>query len=556
MAANLVNRNQLKKELEIGIYPFLDKALTLAAIPITILTVLGSQSSIISEGRHSPYLVFTLCLIYVLIGLLFSQLVQRASSRFATRIELTGMLINIFYVMGIIIALAPEPPMIPFLHVLTLFRAVLVFKNPRVMASIMGVLIVSPALAILLSQAPFVRCIPSLCFLSTLGILLTVTFRYQKKNLELFEVCYTFFEQSDDMFYLVSPKGRILSINPAVENTLGYSSDELVGQNFQVLYTRQSWRDNSQFFDEWARKKNGEGVCETELRVQTKGGKVLDVMVKSSMIRNSSGEIVSYVVTHMDLTEAKRNKRIAQEEKARSQHAAKLAALGEMAGGVAHEINNPLAIIQGYTSKLERMAESQDLDLNIVKNATEKINSTVYRVSGIVKGLKNLSRDGAKDPMEELEIGDIVKEVLGFCREKFKSSGVELRVNLGDTPSLFKARRVEISQVILNVLNNASDAVSKSQTKWIQIDTFQGPEFIDVRISDSGHGILPKYKNRIMQPFFTTKKVGEGTGLGLSISQRIITDHGGEIFVDDHGPHTTFVIRLPKAVPVSRTQSL
>jgi len=110
----------------------------------------------------------------------------------------------------------------------------------------------------------------------------------------------------------------------------------------------------------------------------------------------------------------------------------------------------------------------------------------------------------------------------------------------------FEGREVEISQVVLNLLSNASDAIETLSDKWIKLSVFSRQDFVEIHITDSGDGIRPEIRKKIFQPFFTTKAIGRGTGMGLSISSGIIQKHRGELQIDSQNPNTCFIIRLPK----------
>lgn len=225
----------------------------------------------------------------------------------------------------------------------------------------------------------------------------------------------------------------------------------------------------------------------------------------------------------------------------------KMAALGEMAGGIAHEINTPLAVIQSSAQLLELMERSQKLDLAALHKSTQLIVSTVNRISMIVKGLAAFSREAGHDPMEKSELGQIIQGSLNLCYEKFRQHGVRIDVLQTEQEAIVMGRPIELSQVLINLLNNSYDAVSALSEKWIKIELSTEQREAVLSVTDSGKGIRPEIADRIFEPFFTTKAIGKGTGLGLSISQGIVESHHGKIYLDRMDPHTRFVIRLPLA---------
>lgn len=225
----------------------------------------------------------------------------------------------------------------------------------------------------------------------------------------------------------------------------------------------------------------------------------------------------------------------------------KLAALGEMAGGIAHEINNPLAIIAGNCNYLIRTIEAQKIDPEVIAKRLGHVEQTARRISKIVHGLKTISRDATKEEFTSVRIGDLFDEVISLCFEKLKHSSVKLIIDLDDPiyDQLIECRHIQISQTLINLIGNAFDAVENLDEKWIRIECRNVGSNIEFRFIDSGHGIAEKIQEKIFQPFFTTKEVGKGTGLGLSISNSIILNHDGEFFIDNDYPNTCFVVKLP-----------
>lgn len=234
-------------------------------------------------------------------------------------------------------------------------------------------------------------------------------------------------------------------------------------------------------------------------------------------------------------------------------NASKMSALGEMAGGIAHEINTPLAIIGMKTEQLKESIEENDLNTEDLISSLELINRTTKRIAKIVSGLRFFARDGTNLPVAKVNLDSIIEETLSFCSEKMHIGNIKLTVNrtyLNDNIFL-ECRAVEISQVLFYLINNANDAISTLTEKWIQLNVIENVETVEINIIDSGPGIPKELQDQIMLPFFTTKEVGKGTGLGLSISRGIINSHLGNFFIDNSCVNTKFVIILPKSLLLS-----
>jgi len=232
--------------------------------------------------------------------------------------------------------------------------------------------------------------------------------------------------------------------------------------------------------------------------------------------------------------------------------ASKLTALGEMAGGIAHEINNPLSVIITQAGQMRDIAEdrSEPLDPILIAGMTERIERTAMRIAKIVRSMKHFSREGAADPMKVESAKDIVEVTLELCRDRFRQQGIDVKLNLGADEGaslLVECRSVQISQVLLNLLNNSIDAVLSKKEKWIELSIEDRGHSIEFSVKDCGLGVSESIKQQIFRPFFTTKEIGKGTGLGLSISSGIIESHQGRLWIDEDCSNTRFVFSVPKA---------
>lgn len=252
-----------------------------------------------------------------------------------------------------------------------------------------------------------------------------------------------------------------------------------------------------------------------------------------------------------DISQRKELESRVQNERMKTLAAAKLSALGEMAGGIAHEINNPLAIIQCRAEKIVRGIERGTLQLDQVIGELGAVLSTTERISNIIRGLRKVAREGDKDPFLETEPRAIITDTLSFCSEKLKAACIEIKMGGDALDTPFECREVQISQLLLNLISNAKDAVMDLPERWIRVEALDAGDNLRIVVTDSGSGIDKKLQDRLMEPFFTTKEVGKGSGLGLSISGGIAKDHGGSLTLDATSRNTRFVLEVPKKQPVS-----
>lgn len=271
---------------------------------------------------------------------------------------------------------------------------------------------------------------------------------------------------------------------------------------------------------------------------------VLEVFSKDSLSRDSilSNEMIVVLTRVANVIERMRS-RLKMTESSR------LSSLGEMAGGLAHEINNPLTIISGIAGRIKRKFLNTGVDAAVIKDL-EKIESTTTRIARIVKGLRNISRASENDAMITVSLSDVLLDCLELCQTRFKVHGVQLRLG-GETNLEIECRGSQISQVLLNLLNNAFDAVEKSPNPWVELMVSKAEDKIYIEIKDSGSGISPDILKKIMTPFFSTKEAGKGSGLGLSISKAIVEAHGGTLTYDPECSNTKFVVELPVKQRVS-----
>lgn len=266
-------------------------------------------------------------------------------------------------------------------------------------------------------------------------------------------------------------------------------------------------------------------------------GEVREVSQQGRPVFNENGEIIKIIGTTQDITERfKIQMQMIQSNK--------MASLGEMASGIAHEINNPLAIIKMAALQLQKNITP---DNAILKSNVARIDSTVDRISKIIQGLRTFSRDGRNDPFDLVSFDKMIEDILSFCNERLKHHSIKLIKDDLNPNLVFEGRQIEISQVLLNLFNNAIDALDSSDVtdKWIKISAKNDGAYLEIKITDSGPGISLETQSKMFQPFFTTKEIGKGTGLGLSLSLTIIKNHLGEIYLDSESPYTCFVLKLP-----------
>lgn len=227
----------------------------------------------------------------------------------------------------------------------------------------------------------------------------------------------------------------------------------------------------------------------------------------------------------------------------------KMASLGLMASGVAHEINNPLTVIKGSLQQLKKIIDQENGEIK-TQDIVAKIDRVIFnaeRIVRIVKSLKSYSRNESVDPLSAVDMSKVLEETLDLIGKDMEHSHINFETNIQDSSLIVHGREGELIQVVYNVIKNAIDAIKKSDDKkWIKIIIIAEADKIKIQIIDSGKGIPESIFDKLFEPFFTTKNIGEGTGLGLFICRNLIESMGGQFFYESFEGHTSFVIKINK----------
>jgi two-component system, NtrC family, sensor kinase len=284
------------------------------------------------------------------------------------------------------------------------------------------------------------------------------------------------------------------------------------------------------------RRDSPEGavIYRVPLTTRHEPARTLLVNMATTPLRDSDGAIAGTILVIEDISS-----RVQLEEQL--QISEKMASLGLLAAGVAHEVNTPLTGISSYTQMLLQGAEPDDPTTKVL----EKIERQTFRAAKIVNGLLNLARPAQVDN-GPVDVNAVINDVLSLLEHQLRSGSIQVRKELHARSPIVLGMEYKLQQVFLNLFLNARDAMPKGG--WLSIATRAEGEEAIVEVSDTGSGIPADYLSRIYDPFFTTKEIGKGTGLGLSITYGIIQEHGGVITCDSSlGQGTKFTLTLPLA---------
>lgn len=344
--------------------------------------------------------------------------------------------------------------------------------------------------------------------------------RESKRNLE------AIFDGIRDQLSLQAPDYEILRVNKAVIENYQKTYQELIGRKcYEVYYQRSVPCERCPVSVTIKTKQPASSI----MKLSERNGAL---QIFSYPILDEKGSLLSVIEYMKDITEEQR----LQEQLIQSE---KLAGIGILASGVAHEINNPLSGIIGMA---ELALEEEDISKN--RSYLMDIMNCAERIAEIVRGLKSYSRAAKKEDLGPVDLNEVLEESLKMVRLAIKTTSVKVIKKFQPIEKV-QANMGEIQQVFTNLITNAFQAMDGNGGKLV-LSTRSLKDSVEAKVSDSGNGIPQKYINQIFDPFFTTKNPGEGTGLGLNIVYRIVTKHEGTIDVESKEQvGTTFKIKFP-----------
>ncbi|MGA2670197.1 MAG: PAS domain S-box protein [Dehalococcoidia bacterium] len=339
-------------------------------------------------------------------------------------------------------------------------------------------------------------------------------------------------EEMEDSYFEVDLGGNLTFVNNAVCRDLGYSIEELIGMSYKGFTAEDDINSVFRVFNEVYRT----GVPNKGFpwKITRKDGTHGFAETSVSPLQNDKGEIIGFRGVGRDITE----RRKMEEQLILTD---RLASVGQLAAGIAHELNNPLTGVIGFSDLLLERDFPAD-----VKEDLETVNREAKRAVNIVKGLLSFARE-QKTEKSLVNINIIIQGVLQIRSYEQRVSNIEVDARLAPTLPQVMGNGVQLQQVFINIIVNAEQAMTEAHGRGkLTIVTEQVGDMVRASITDDGPGISPADMKRLFTPFFTTREVGKGTGLGLSICHGIVTEHGGKIYVESElGKGATFVVELP-----------
>lgn len=370
-----------------------------------------------------------------------------------------------------------------------------------------------------------------------------------EKGLQKSEKRYrTLFEGVPTGLYRTTQEGKILDVNPTLVQMLGYPDRKsLIKINANDIYVDPKARNRLHAI------MDQEGVVyNSEQRMRRYDGKIIWSQDTAHVVLDGEGQMLYYEGSLQDITERKNAEQNLLEAKKKAEqalielneyqsimiHKERLAALGELSAGIAHEINNPLSIVSGY---VQMLLMDDNVDIRIKENA-KIIEQQVERASVIVDKLLQFSK-GAKSEITKVDVNQIVENILVLLKHQFKLFNITVVKQLDLKLDPIHADPSQLQHVFHNIISNSVDAMPKGGT--LTVSTRVKDSYVEVKFADTGCGIPKKNLGKLFDPFFSTKEAG--TGLGLSLSFGIVEAHKGQIVVKSHiNKGATFILKLPR----------
>jgi two-component system, LuxR family, sensor kinase FixL len=336
--------------------------------------------------------------------------------------------------------------------------------------------------------------------------------------------------------------GLIRSFSRQAEAVFGYTEDEVLGQNLNILMPEPDSSRHDQYINRYLetgqRRIMGQARSVTALK---RNGTRFPAVLHVNEFHDGERIFVGFIE---DITEKKMMEQRFDDVKNQLQHVGRIGAMGEIATSIAHELNQPLtaaASLAGAVSLTLRKSDFPQRD-NAISHLDDTV-SEIRRASAIIRQMRDFMRK-RKTARSLHNVNRVVEEASAIALIGAESEGVHVTNNLAPDTGEASIDRIQIQQVVINLIRNAIDAMIDSKEKHLTISTTRINGFIEVKVSDTGHGVPDDVKKRLFEPFFTSKD--EGMGIGLSISKSIIDAHQGEIFsMDKDSPGSVFIFRVP-----------
>jgi two-component system sensor kinase FixL len=349
-------------------------------------------------------------------------------------------------------------------------------------------------------------------------------------------------ESSDDAIIGKTLDGIVTSWNRGAEVIFGFTAGEMLGGSIALIFPPDRLVEEAAILE---RMRRGEQLDHYETVRRRKDGTLIDVSLTVSPIRDASGAIIGISKIARDVTERKRAAAHLDQLRSELFHVSRLASMGQMASTLAHELNQPLTAVASYVAGLRRLAADGMTDAQLFQQIAGKAIDQATRAAEIVRRLRAFISRGETERRPG-DVNEVVREAIDLGLGDVRQHGVEPTLRLApDLPKVL-IDRIQIEQVVVNLVRNAVEALQQSSRRDLRVETSPSEGMVVIRVTDSGPGISPEIADRLFEPFATTKSTG--IGVGLSICRQIVGAHGGRLWVEANQPQgAIFSVTLPAA---------
>src|SRR5499426_1709047 len=333
-----------------------------------------------------------------------------------------------------------------------------------------------------------------------------------------------------DAMVVIDERGIMQSFSSAAERLFGYTAAEVVGRNVSLLMPSPYRESHDSYLERYLRTGERRIIGIGRVVVgERRDGSTFPMELAVGEMRSSNKRFFTGFIR--DLTERQKTEARLQELQSEIVHISRLTAMGEMASALAHEVNQPLSAIANYLKGSQRLLEgSTDERSAMMSDAMHKAGEQALRAGQIIRRLRDFVARGETERRIE-NLGKLVEEAGALALVGAKDHGIRVKFQLDPAVELVLADKVQIQQVLLNLVRNAIEAMEQSPRRELVVSTASGKDgVVTISVADTGHGIAEETRSQLFQPFFTTKR--HGMGVGLSISRTIIEAHGGNIWVE------------------------
>ena len=353
------------------------------------------------------------------------------------------------------------------------------------------------------------------------------------------------FNAAVDGIIIIDNQGIVQDINEAAQSLFGYEARDIKNQNISTLMPNPD-RENH---DEYLRRYIETGKAKIigigrHVKGLKKDGSVFPM--KLSVGEYYETDQRYFVGIIHDLTKQIETESMAKDLRDRLAHVDRISTMGEMASGIAHEVNQPLSAIGSYVQACRRRLNNNPLDVEKLNQLLHKVEEQTIRAGKVIERVRSLVRP-QREARSSAIIDDVIVEALDLAQSDARNKGVSITTHLNTQAIKIEVDRIQIQQVVINLIRNAIDAIEESDpgNREIDVTSYKSLEsgFIEIQIRDRADGISEHVKAKLFHPFVSSKKLG--TGLGLSISKSIIDAHGGELWCRSERPGTSFIFSLP-----------